>query len=110
MGKIMQGDRHVEFWYFKGVCDPDHPESLRDYLRFAEKEAWQAKQNNEFANLLKYQLFICKYLHAHFGEASVHLQQEIMRTHDEEILSEMVYRLFQIRTLDDAKMILQKNK
>mgnify|MGYP001458502991 CR=1 FL=1 len=113
MARIMLEDKNIEFLYVNAVCDLEKPKQSFEFTRIAETKAApdygkKATQHTEQSDLLKYQLFICKYLQAHFGKHSNGLQRTIMHTNEEEILSELVYRLFQIRSLDEVQAILNK--
>lgn len=101
MDKMLLKESEPEIYYLHGKLKEKSLEKVKEQLCVAETSGSQ-----EYSTVLKYQLFICKYLQSHFGSKSASVQQEVMRTNDEITLSELIYRLFQIRSLDEASAIL----
>lgn len=114
MVKTMQEDRNVQFFYASGVYDNNNKTSPYTWMQVAEMsrsmDNSQEQGRIEKKYLLKYKMFICNYLQAHFGNEAEAVQKQILQTEEEEILSELIYRLFQIRTLEEVNTILKSGK
>ena len=60
----------------------------------------------EKGNLVTSQKFICKYLRAHFGEASKELEEKVLKLTDIVLLEQISDKLFVIQSLDEVKVIV----